>query len=730
MKPKLNFLARNKVSVTTSQTTLVNNVTGVDNRPVDKIWCFSRKNKFPNKIVTTKYKLWSFIFVNFYEQMVNRLANVYFLLIAIFNWIPFVESLNPAVSMMPIISILLVTAIKDGIEDYKRYLSDKKINSQKVAVFSPETGQFISNTWESLTPGDIIQLPINSTIPADCLIISSSEPNQVTYLKTSNLDGEANLKQFQALGLDYSSLEKVDLPPPTPEYTKIYGTLYTKNSDSYSFNSKNCLLRGCTLLNTDCVTCLVLFTGTKTKTQLNQNIPKRKTSKLEHAVNTDLLFIFVLNVTLATLMAIAATVTHKWVLDNYRYTRLWFPLKPNEDTPMKIGGITFITYFIAIQAILPIAIYVSWELVRLAQIVFIHFDRELFYKSPETNKYLQTKCNALNITEDLGQIEYIFSDKTGTLTDNIMEFRKCIINDVKFHENTKYLTSPSSRRGNSGFRRTLSQSAGAYLLSSGIENIAFSSDRKTVERFTFEKDSELVKDFSDHFLFFQCVITCHGMLMSKDSEGHYEGESQDEAALLDFALNYGVKMVDRSETSIKVEYNIGESVSTEEFTIHHAIPFSSSRKRMSVLVESHSTDQVWLFTKGADEIMFDLAKNPTTNTKAAIDAYASDGLRTLVFGAKELDSKEFTLWQAETDVINAELDVEKREKMQAKLDLDLEKDLEILAGTGIEDKLQEKLPQTVAYIRDSGVKLWVITGDKLGTAKNIGYSSKLLCHSF
>jgi len=650
--------------------------------------------------------------------MVNRLANVYFLLIAIFNWIPFVESLNPAISMMPIISILLVTAIKDGIEDYKRYLSDKKINSQKVAVFSPETRQFTTKTWEILTPGDIIKLPINSTIPADCLIISSSEPNQVTYLKTSNLDGEANLKQFQALGLDHTSLEKVDLPPPTPEYTKIYGTVYLKNStESYSFNSKNCLLRGCTLLNTDCVTCLVLFTGKQTKTQLNQNVPKRKTSKLEHAINTDLLFIFVLNVTLAALMAIGATLTHKWVLDNYTHTKLWFPLKPSEDTPLKIGGITFITYFIAIQAILPIAIYVSWELVRLAQIVFIHWDRELFYKSPETKKYLPTRCNALNITEDLGQIEYIFSDKTGTLTDNIMEFRKCIINDVKFHENTKYLTSPSSRRGNSGFRRTLSQSAGAYLLSTGIENIAFSSDRRPLEKFTFEKDLELVKDFSDHFLFFQCVITCHGMLISKDSEGHYEGESQDEAALLDFALNYGVKMIDRSETSITVEYKMDGVVSKEEFTIHHVIPFSSARKRMSVLLESHNTGKVWLFTKGADEIMFDLAKNPTTNTKAAIDAYACEGLRTLVFGAKELGTEEFTLWQAENDAINTELDIEKRETLQMKNDSNLEKDIEILAGTGIEDKLQEKLPQTVAYIRDSGVKLWVITGDKLGTAK-------------
>lgn len=180
----------------------------------------------PNSIKTTKYTIYNFLIKNLYEQITTRWANIYFILIAILNCLPWAKVQSPIVAMMPICGIMLVTLIKDLFEDFQRLRSDKLISRKVTEMYNFQKREFEENCWQDILPGKIIRVTCGEQIPADCLILASSEEGQICYLSTSNLDGESNLKHFQAVGLkleDCHKIESVKINRPTPELYNIIG---------------------------------------------------------------------------------------------------------------------------------------------------------------------------------------------------------------------------------------------------------------------------------------------------------------------------------------------------------------------------------------------------------------------------------------------------------------------------------------------------------------------------
>ncbi|MGH0164743.1 UNVERIFIED_CONTAM: hypothetical protein FKN15_057702 [Acipenser sinensis] len=147
-----------------------------------------------NSINTTKYTVWSFVPQNLFEQF-HRFANVYFVAIAALNFVPIVNAFQPGFSLIPICIILVITAVKDAYEDYRRYKADKELNNMSCFLYSRKHKDYVERCWKDVRVGDFVKVVCNEIIPADILLLHTSDVNGVCHIETANLDGETNLKQ-------------------------------------------------------------------------------------------------------------------------------------------------------------------------------------------------------------------------------------------------------------------------------------------------------------------------------------------------------------------------------------------------------------------------------------------------------------------------------------------------------------------------------------------------------
>ncbi|KAJ6317271.1 hypothetical protein OIU76_012919 [Salix suchowensis] len=677
-----------------------------------------------NSVHTAKYSLISFIPRNLFEQF-HRVAYIYFLIIAVLNQLPQLAVFGRTASILPLAFVLLVTAVKDAYEDWRRQMSDRVENNRLAWVLVND--QFQQKKWKDIQVGEIIKIQANDTLPCDMVLLSTSDSTGVAYVQTINLDGESNLKTRYA---KQETLSKI------PEKEKISGLIKCEkpNRNIYGFQANmdidgkrlslgpsNIILRGCELKNTSWAIGVAVYCGRETKAMLNNSGSPSKRSWLESRMNSEIIVLSVFLIALCTVVSISAAVWLRRRRDELDTIPFYRRKSFHEDKPENYNYygwgaeivFTFLMSIIVFQIMIPISLYISMELVRVGQAYFMIRDTQMYDEASNS----RFQCRALNINEDLGQIKYVFSDKTGTLTENKMEFQCASVWGVDYSD---------------GKANTQNQQARYFVKVDGKvvrPKMTVKVDPQLLELSKSGRDTEEAKHVHDFFLALAACNTIVPLIVEDKSDPamklmDYQGESPDEQALAYAAAAYGFMLVERTSGHIVVDIH-GERQRFNVFGLHE---FDSDRKRMSVILGCPDST-VRVFVKGADSSMLSvidrsLNKNVIQTTKGHLHAYSSLGLRTLVIGMRDLSESEFEDWQFSFEA--ASTAVVGRVALLRKVAGNVEKNLTILGASAIEDKLQKGVPEAIESLRTAGIKVWVLTGDKQETAISIGYSSKLL----
>ncbi|XP_047942456.1 phospholipid-transporting ATPase 1 isoform X3 [Salvia hispanica] len=677
-----------------------------------------------NSIRTSKYSILTFLPRNLFEQF-HRIAYIYFLVIAILNQLPQLAVFGREASILPLAMVLFVTAVKDAYEDYRRHRSDRIENNRLASVLV--NGEYEDKKWKDICVGEVIKVSGNQTLPCDMVLLSTSDATGVAYVQTTNLDGESNLKTRYA---------KQETQMRTPVVGNIGGLLIKcekPNRNIYGFQANmeidgkrislgpsNIILRGCELKNTDWVVGVAVYAGKETKAMLNNAGAPSKRSRLEKRMNKEIIILSIFLVALCTVVSIchgAWLRRHREELYLMQFYRKYDYSEPEVKKYEYYGWgmeifFVFLMSVIVFQVMIPISLYISVELVRIGQAYFMIRDDRMFDKS--TNSRFQ--CRALNINEDLGQIKYVFSDKTGTLTENKMEFQCASVGGVDY-DNGKDISTEDWQTG-------YSVQVDGMVLRPKM-TVKLDQDLLNLSKMEHTNEGKHVYDF------LVALAACNTIvpLTVETSDPaikliEYQGESPDEQALAYAAASYGFMLVERSSGHIVIDIQ-GKR---QRFNVLGLHEFDSDRKRMSVIVGC--PDQtVKVFVKGADTTMFkvidkSLNLNMVNATESHLHSYSSKGLRTLVIGMRELSTSEFEQWQSSYE--SASTALMGRAKLLRKVANNVENNLKLLGASGIEDKLQQGVPEAIESLRTAGIKVWVLTGDKQETAISIGYSSKLL----
>nr|XP_054363804.1 phospholipid-transporting ATPase ID isoform X4 [Mirounga angustirostris]XP_054363805.1 phospholipid-transporting ATPase ID isoform X4 [Mirounga angustirostris] len=589
-----------------------------------------------------------------------------------------------------------------------RHKSDNQVNNRQSQVLI--SGSLQQEQWMNVCVGDIIRLENNQFVAADLLLLSSSEPHGLCYIETAELDGETNMKVRQAIPVtselgDISRLAKFDgevvCEPPNNKLDRFSGTLYWKNS-KFPLSNQNMLLRGCVLRNTEWCFGLVVFAGPDTKLMQNSGRTKFKRTSIDRLMNTLVLWIFGFLVCMGVILAIGNAI---WEHEVGTRFQAYLPWDEAVDSAFFSGFLSFWSYIIILNTVVPISLYVSVEVIRLGHSYFINWDKKMFCMKKRT----PAEARTTTLNEELGQVEYVFSDKTGTLTQNIMVFNKCSISGRSYGDVLDVL----------GHKAELGERP---------EPVDFSFNPLADNKFLFWDPTllEAVKMGDPHtHEFFRLLSLCHTVMSEEKNEGelYYKAQSPDEGALVTAARNFGFVFRSRTPKTITV-HEMGTAVTYQLLAI---LDFNNIRKRMSVIVRNPE-GRIRLYCKGADTILLERLHPCTRELLSAttdhLNEYAGEGLRTLVLAYKDLDEQYYGEWAQR--LLQASLARDSREDRLASVYEEVESDMVLLGATAIEDKLQQGVPETIALLTLANIKIWVLTGDKQETAVNIGYSCKML----
>jgi phospholipid-transporting ATPase len=455
------------------------------------------------------------------------------------------------------------------------------------------------------------------------------------------------------------------------------------------------LLRGSSLRNCRWVMALVIYTGEQTKVRLNSRKGATKVSTVDQSMNKQLYGLFVALLICSAISAIGSAV---WVNNNKPAYYLYGTLDSNFQPLVDFTRYAFLTALVQFSYMIPISLYVTMEIQKVFFKFFLDSDIKMYHNETDTPAVARTS----NLSEDLGGVQYVFSDKTGTLTCNKMLFARCSILDKKYGWTT------ADRKEHCGPVPWRSPFA--------------KGDEIFWDETLWNRRSEEATSF-----FLRHLALCQSVVPESSPDGKVtlNASSPDELALVNMASYMGFNFLSRSLKAISIDVDGVK----ETYSLLNTLEFNSTRKRMSVVLRRPKDGRILLLTKGADNVMLGLmaanqGSHDLETSKLFLSEFASEGLRTLVLGYKILNEQDWYDWNERYN--RATLSLENRDEKVMAAAAEIETGLLLAGTTAIEDQLQDGVPRCIQQLFKANIKVWMLTGDKLETAENIGQSCQLL----
>ena len=670
-----------------------------------------------NEIKTTKYNVITLIPKNLFYQLC-RASNIYFLIVCILNCLSFSPK-EPVSMIITFAFVLIFTMGKDAFLDYGRHIQDKKSNSRICHIF-------MNNKWKKekcfkIIPGNIIKIKEDEECSCDILIIKSSNLNGYLFVDTKNLDGESNLKEKYVIeNLKNEEINDEDL-------SSLSGNIITTSSDEnlnewegqLNYNNLNAyctidniMLKGTILKNTKFIYGIVVYAGHQTKIMKNSHKPEPKTSKMIKTMDKLLYSLFSFTLLLCLVFAFLCNKFEDDYGNKYDYIFINANNEKSKNKPVKIL-IYFIIFFIDYYQIIPISLYVCMEIIKIYQNILLYYDFEMY--DLKNDKPAESRESGL--LEQLGQIDFLFSDKTGTLTMNQMEFKKCFINGKIYgaeKESNECTDAPFSINGDMS----------AYELLTG-------NNQNEKQEINIKEKNNINKDRICVERFFLLICVCNDVYPTiKNDKICYQSTSPDDTALVRGAQQLGYEFQIRDYSNLIIKNYINHNIYNFEAFIF--IPFSSDRKRMTILVRDIDKEKYYIFSKGSDSVMISDSNGQKPlitiynddkekkKLERILEYFSKEGLRILVMGYKEIDKEQANNWK------NRYVNSMKINFKKSEIFSEIEKDLIFCGCSAIEDKLQEGVPETIKTLMDCGIRIWVLTGDKKETAIQISKQCNLI----
>ena len=707
----------------------------------------SQKKRFPSNVVSNaKYTAWSFLPVTLYNEF-RFFLNIYFLLVALSQIIPYLRIGYMSTYIVPLAVVLSISIGKEAFDDIARRRRDAEANAEPYTVLSlaPSQGRpsdaeplEVQKRSRDIKVGDVLKLEKNQRVPADVVILQTrlpesgnlddspiNEPSNPVgtemFIRTDQLDGETDWK-LRLPSVLTQSLKLRDLPKlrisagaPEKKVNEFVGTAELASSSALPYDpyvANGSLANGNTerpvddetapdmtpptsapltidntawantvVASNTVVYAAVIYTGRQTRSALSTSPSRSKTGLLELEINNLTKILCIMTLSLSIILV---------ALEGF---------EPSNKKPWYVA---IMIYLILFSTIIPISLRVNLDMGKTVYAYFIERDRGI----PDTVVRTST------IPEDLGRIEYLLSDKTGTLTQNEMQLRKIHVGTVAY--------------AGDAMEEVVTHVHQAFGKDSEQDKSGGGGGSNTKTR---REIGVRVRDLV------VALSLCHNVTpTSEEIDGEvvtsYQASSPDEIAIVEFTESVGLRLLQRDREKIVIQ-----SVDTEKIVIRAEIkdvfPFTSDSKRMGIIlrltmdtVDGQTSDETWFFQKGADTVMASIvATNDWLDEETA--NMAREGLRTLVVARRKLSPDQYASFSSAYK--EASLALHDREAgMAALVKTHLEHDLELLGVTGVEDRLQRDVKPSLELLRNAGVKIWMLTGDKVETARCVAISARLV----
>uniref|UniRef100_A0A2K5YHF3 Phospholipid-transporting ATPase n=1 Tax=Mandrillus leucophaeus TaxID=9568 RepID=A0A2K5YHF3_MANLE len=609
-----------------------------------------RDQRYPRNVINNqKYNFFTFLPGVLFNQF-KYFFNLYFLLLACSQFVPEMRLGALYTYWVPLGFVLAVTVIREAVEEIRCYVRDKEVNSQ---VYSRLTARGTVKVKSSnIQVGDLIIVEKNQRVPADMIFLRTSEKNGSCFLRTDQLDGETDWK----LRLPVACTQRLptaaeDSDPPISESLSIENTLWAG-----------------TVVASGTVVGVVLYTGRELRSVMNTSNPRSKIGLFDLEVNCLTKILFGALVVVSLVMVALQHFAGRWYLQIIRFLLLF-------------------------SNIIPISLRVNLDMGKIVYSWVIRRD----------SKIPGTVVRSSTIPEQLGRISYLLTDKTGTLTQNEMVFKRLHLGTVAygldsmdevqshiFSIYTQQSQDPPAQKGptlTTKVRRTMSS-----RVHEAVKAIALCHNVTPVYESNGVTDqAEAEKQYED-----SCRV--------------YQASSPDEVALVQWTESVGLTLVGRDQSSMQLR-TPGDQILN--FTILQIFPFTYESKRMGIIVRDESTGEITFYMKGADVVMAGIVQyNDWLEEECG--NMAREGLRVLVVAKKSLAEEQYQDFEAR--YVQAKLSVHDRSLKVATVIESLEMEMELLCLTGVEDQLQADVRPTLETLRNAGIKVWMLTGDKLETA--------------